>query len=308
MPLDAQADAFLKQVAAMEAPPISEQSPEEARAVGLLLGSLSVPEEVAAVEDRDIPGPTGDITVRVYRPPLETAVSDGPLPTLVWYHGGGVVVGDLDTTDGVCRALCRRSGLGVISVGYRLAPEDPYPAALDDAVAACDYVRHNAAEFDAVPDRLAVGGDSAGGNLAAVVANHRRSEVAFQLLVYPVTDMKHETESFSSNAEGYFLTVEHALWFENHYRAGADPTDPRISPAYESDLSGVAPAFVMTAEFDPLRDEGEAYAAKLKDAGVPVALTRYDGTIHAFIQMSSIFDVTRKALDDAASALTDALT
>ena len=304
MALDPQAKALLDGMAAIEAPPVSEQTPEQARLAGAMLGQLATPEDVGSIEDRTIDGPHGQLALRIYRP--EGAAGGGP--ALVWFHGGGFVIGDLDTTDGVCRSLCRRAELAVVSVGYGLAPEHPYPDPVDDAMAGFDWVRANAEELGVDSDRLAVGGDSAGANLAIVTANARRGDVAFQLLVYPVTDLTRTSQSYRDNAEGYLLTAEAMAWFEHHYVQGSvDERDPRVSPLFEEDLSGVAPAFLMTAEFDPLRDEGEAYGQRLADAGVPVHVKRYDGLIHGFIQMSAVIDATGPALDDAAAALRDGL-
>ncbi len=304
MALDPQVKALLDGMAEAEAPPIWEQTPDQARAAGALLGQLSVPEEVASVEDGHLPGPAGDVPIRIYR--AERDRTDAPV--LVWFHGGGFVIGDLDSTDGLCRALCRRAVVTVVSVDYRLAPEHPYPAAPDDCMAAFDWVRDNVTELGVDGDRIAVGGDSAGGNLAALVANERRGQVAFQLLVYPVTDLTRTSPSYQENAEGYLLTAELMAWFEQQYTTGpAEKHDPRLSPLFVDDLTGVAPAFIMTAEYDPLRDEGESYAKKLIDAGVPVQVVRYDGMIHAFLQMSAIVEATNAALDDAAAALRDGL-
>lgn len=304
MALDPQAKALLDGMAEADAPPITDQTPDEARAAGAVLGQLSVPEEVGSVEDRTIPGPAGDIPVRIYRP----IGDDEAGPAMVWFHGGGFVIGDLDTSDGLCRALCRRSGVGVVSVDYRLAPEHPFPAAPDDCVAAFDWVRANAGDLGFDGDRIAVGGDSAGANLATVTALARRGKAAFQLLVYPVCDFTFTSQSYQDNGEGYLLTAEAMAWFEQHYTRGAvDKHDPRVSPLFEDDLSGSAPAFIMTAEFDPLRDEGESYGKRLVDAGVPVQVKRYDGMVHAFLQMTAVLDAAGPALDEAATALADGL-
>ena len=305
MALDQQVKALLDGLAEVEAPPISEQSPEDARIAGAVLGQLSVPEEVGSVEDRVIPGPGGDLVLRIYRPEAD---GSSPLPAMVWFHGGGFVIGSLETTDGMCRALCRRSGVAIVSVDYRLAPEHPYPAAPDDCLVAFDWVRQHAPELGFDGDRLAVGGDSAGGNLATVTALARRGKVAFQLLVYPVTDLTMTSESHQVNGEGYLLTADTMRWFGQHYTTGAaEKHDPRVSPLFEQDLVGSAPAFIMTAEFDPLRDEGEAYGKRLVDAGVPVQVKRYDGMVHAFLQMSAVVDAAGAALDDAATALAEGL-
>ena len=306
MALDPQVQALLDGLADLDAPPIWEQSPDEARVAGAVLGQLSVPEEVGSVEDRTIPGPDGELALRIYRP---EPGDGGPVPVMVWFHGGGFVIGSLDTSDGMCRALCRRSGVALVSVDYRLAPEHPFPAGPDDCLAAFDWVRDHAADLGFDGDRVAVGGDSAGANLATVTALARRGKVAFQLLVYPVTDLTMTSESHQANGTGYLLTGETMQWFEQHYTTGAvEKHDPRVSPLFEDDLAGSAPAFVMTAEFDPLRDEGEAYGKRLVDAGVPVQIKRYDGMIHAFLQMSAVVDAAGAALDDAATALRDALT
>ena len=308
MALDPQAKALLDALAQTEGPPILESEPAEVREAMAALGAMSdaSAEEVREVVEQTIPGPGGGLRVRIYTPVLAT--EGAPQACLVWYHGGGWVIGDLDTTDGVCRALCGRSAATVISVDYRLAPEHPYPAALDDAEAAFDWVGDHADDLYIAPDRIAVGGDSAGGNLAALVAQSRRGQVAFQLLVYPATDLTNSHPSHEENAEGYLLTRDHMIWFAGHYLGDHDRTDPRVSPLHADDLSGVAPAFVLTAEFDPLRDEGEAYAARLADAGVEVASHRYDGMIHAFFQLNGVIDRADDALDEAAAALRRALT
>ncbi len=308
MALDPQAKALLDALAQMEGPPILESEPAEVREAMAALAAMSdaADEEVREVVEQTIPGPGGELRVRVYTPVLAT--EGAPQACLVWYHGGGWVIGDLDTTDGVCRALCGRAAATVISVDYRLAPEHPYPAALEDAEAAFDWVRDHVDDLYIAPDRIAVGGDSAGGNLAALVAQSRRGQVAFQLLVYPATDLTNSYPSHEENAEGYLLTRDHMIWFAQHYLGDHDRSDPRVSPLHADDLSGVAPAFVLTAEFDPLRDEGEAYAARLEDAGVEVTSRRYDGMIHGFFQLNGAIDRANDALDDAAAALTRALT
>lgn len=308
MALDPQAKALLDALAQLGGPPILQSEPAEVREAMAAMEAMSdaSDEEVREVVDRTIPGPGGDLPVRIYTPVLAT--EGAPQACLVWYHGGGWVIGDLDTTDGVCRALCGRAAATVISVDYRLAPEHPYPAALDDAEAAFDWVRDHAEDLYLAPDRIAVGGDSAGGNLAALVAQSRRGQVAFQLLIYPATDLTNSHPSHEENAEGYLLTRDHMVWFTQHYLGDQDRTDPRVSPLHAGDLSGVAPAFVLTAEFDPLRDEGEAYAARLEDAGVEVAARRYDGMIHAFFGLRGAIDRADEALDEAAAALTRALT
>ncbi len=266
--------------------------------------------EVGAVEDRDLEGPRGPLPVRIYRPE-----GDGPAPVLVWYHGGGWVIGDIDTADSTARRLCAEGEVVVVSVEYGLAPEQPYPAGPDDAWAALRWVADHAAEIGGDPERLAVGGDSAGGNLAALTALRARDEggpaLRHQLLVYPGTDLAMEHPSITENGEGYFLTKAAMLWFADQYlgpqREHGDPASPAISPLRVDDLSGVAPAQVLTAEFDPLRDEGDAYAARLAAAGVPVDHVPHPGLIHGFFSMGSISPDADKATTAAIDRLRAAL-
>ena len=246
------------------------------------------PEPVAEVRDQTIPGPGGDIPVRIYRPEAGTEA----LPTVAFFHGGGWVIGDLDTHDLTCRTLARDADAVVVSVDYRLAPEHPFPAAVDDAEAAARWVAEHAADPASGlggTAAVAVAGDSAGGNLAAVLAQLAKNEglqLVAQLLIYPAVDIDAavEYESRVANGQGYFLTSDDMHWFVTNYLPeGAGPdvlADPRLSPLRSPDLSGLAPAVVLTAEYDPLRDEGEAYAAALEAAGVEVHLHRFDGLIH----------------------------
>jgi acetyl esterase len=258
---------------------------------------------VAQVEDRRIPGPAGEIPVRLYRPR-----ASGELPLLVFLHGGGFVVCDLDTHDPLCRLLANAADCAVLSVDYRLAPEAKFPAAPEDCYAATCWAAENARLLGADPARIAVGGDSAGGNLAAVVAQLVRVRsgppLAHQLLIYPVTHHAFDTPSYRENAEGYFLTREMMQWFWNHYLESPEQgRDPLASPLVAEDLSGVAPATVITAEFDPLRDEGEAYAERLRAARIPVELQRYDGMFHGFFAMTEMLDTAKEALDLTAARL-----
>ena len=232
--------------------------------------------EIASVEDREIAG----VPVRIYRP----SAADG-LPVLLYFHGGGWVIGDLDSHDGVSRDLASQAGILVIAVDYRLAPEHKFPAAVDDSLAVTQWVLDHAAEVGGDPSRVAVGGDSAGGNLAAILAHELRGRLAFQLLVYPATDMTMSFPSITDNGEGYLLTKASMDWFTGHYLdgTGADRRELRLSPLNNTDWTGLPPALVITAEFDPLRDEGEAYAAKLQAAGVPTTLHRYDGQMHVLL-------------------------
>lgn len=283
--------------------------PAEARelfaGVALLDGE---PDPVAAVEDRTVPGPDGPIPVRTYRPE-----GDGPFPVLVFFHGGGWVIGDIDTHDNVCRRLANGAGCAVVSVGYRLAPEHPAPAAGEDCWAALRWVAEHADDLDVDPTRIAVGGDSAGGNLSAVVAQRAAAEggprLSLQLLIYPGVDLRMGHASIAENGEGYFLTEDTMRWFCAQYLSGgADVEDPTISPLLAADdaLRDVAPAYVITAGYDPLRDEGQAYAKRLEAAGTAVTHVCYDDMIHGFIQMSTATPRTVEATGAAAAALRDA--
>jgi acetyl esterase len=304
MALDPQARAILDQMAEMGGPPIDELSAAEARRASEALAAMQgVGEPVAIVEDRTLPGPGGDIPIRIYTP-----AGKGPLPLLVYFHGGGWVIGKIETSDALCRALTNAAGCIVISVDYRLAPEHPFPAAVDDAYHATLWIAANAAGFGGDPSRIAVGGDSAGGNLAAVVAQIARERgkpaISFQLLIYPVTDAACDTPSYGENADGYFLTRSAMQWFWNHYtRSNDDRTHPHASPLRADNFAGLPAALVITAEFDPLRDEGELYAERMRAAGVPVQLTRYEGMIHGFFAMGAMIDQGKIAMQQSAAAL-----
>ncbi|MEY2436911.1 MAG: acetyl esterase [Acidimicrobiaceae bacterium] len=306
MPLDPNLKTMLDSLADVGGPAMTEVSADEARAMYKLMSSIAgEPEDVDAVESRSVPGPDGDIPVRVYRP--AAAPLGDPRPILVWYHGGGWVIGDLDTADVTCRSLANATGAIVVSVDYRLAPEHRFPAAVDDCVAALEWVIAHGDELGGDPSRIAVGGDSAGGNLAAVVSLDARDKgiaLRHQLLVYPVTDATLSQPSMEENAEGYLLTKESMVWFVDHYLgAQGDPKDPRLSPLHADELAGVAPATVFTAEFDPLRDEGEAYAERLREADVPVELTRFDGMVHSFFALGVVTPVAGEAMALAAQRL-----
>src|SRR5262245_48129262 len=283
MALHPQCKAFLDMLAAAGGPGINELPIDEARQVPYRMIELGGPEEpVAQVDARPLPGSV-PIPVRVYRP---SAAQD--LPALVYFHGGGFVICNLDTHDRLCRMLANASGCVVVSVDYRLAPEHKFPAAAEDAYSATRYVAEHASEFGIDPSRIAVGGDSAGANLATVVALMARDRggpvLKFQLLIYPVVNfVAHETESEREYAQGYFLEIELMDWFKEQYFATEDDChSPYASPLKASDLRGLPPALVITGECDPLRDQGEAYAEKLGSAGVAVALKRYEGMIHPF--------------------------
>ncbi len=310
MALDPQVKTVLDQMASLNGPPIQELGVTEARA---LLESLAAiggpPAEVASVEDRTFSGPAGDVPVRIYRPTDDA----GPQPVLVWFHGGGWVLGSIEGSDLTCRNLAAQSGVVIVSVGYRLAPEHPYPSGLDDCYAALVWVTATAGDLGVDPDRVAVGGDSAGGNLAAVVALAARDRggpaVRFQLLVYPVTDALMSHPSVRDNGQGYMLTDDSMKWFiELYLGERGDPKDPLVSPVYADDLSGLPPALVITAEYDPLRDEGEAYGTRLQQDRVAAKVSRYDGMIHGFFSMGAIVDAARRATAEAADALRGALT
>jgi acetyl esterase len=241
--------------------------------------------------------------VRIYIP-----AGCGPFPVLVWFHGGGWVVGDLETADGTARRLTAQAGCVVVSVDYRLAPEARFPAAPEDCYAAAQWVAGNAESINADPGRIAVGGDSSGGNLAAVVSLMARDRggpsLAFQLLVYPVTARDFDTGSYQQNGEGFALTTDAMKWYWDLYlRDDADASDQHAAPLLAKDLSGLPPALVITAEFDPLRDEGEAYARRLQAAGVTATQSRYDGMIHGFFGMPAFLDQGRRAVAEASAAL-----
>jgi len=306
MGLDPQARAVLEQMAAAGGPALNELSVEEARAGSAALTAMQgAPEAVAGVEDRTLAGPGGALPVRIYTP-----FGRGPFPVLMYFHGGGWVIGDIASSDGLCRALANAAGCIVISVDYRLAPEHPFPAAADDAYRATLWAAENASAFGGDASRIAVCGDSAGGNLAAVVALMARDRGApalrFQLLVYPVTDAACDTPSYRENADGYFLTRDAMRWFWGHYVPNeADRGNPYASPLRAADLALLPPALVITAEFDPLRDEGERYAERLRAAGNPVELARYEGMIHGFFAMGGAIDRGNEAVRQSAAALRD---
>ena len=286
---------------------LSDNSVEEARAmIGLLTLVDGEPEPVAQVRDLTVPGPAGDIPVRLYRPDD----GDAALPLLIWYHGGGWVIGDLESADPTVRKLANRGGFLVLSVNYRLAPEHRYPAAVEDCWAVLEWVSAHGGELGADPTRLAVGGDSAGGNLAAVIAVKARDAglaVRHQLLIYPATDATASQPSIEENGEGYLLTRKGMAWFGDHYAAGADLRDPQLSPLFTADLRGVAPATVYTAEYDPLRDEGNLYAQHLAEAGVETEQHCYPGMIHGFFSMATMTPVTNQAIAASAARLAAAL-
>ena len=288
MPLHPQAKVIADLLASFGAPPLSSMSPDEAR---VAYAAMNVPSSEAVHEIRDVDA--GGVPARLYRPS-----ADSGLGLLVFFHGGGWVIGNLDSHDGVCRSLANRSGHAVLSIDYRLAPEHKFPAALDDCLTATRWAHDNAASLGVDASRIAVGGDSAGGNLAAAVAQARPVPLRLQVLIYPATDARMSMPSIEENKDGPLLTKDTMEWFFRQYIDGsADASDPRVSPmlADDSTLAGVAPALVVTAEFDPLRDEGEAYGRRLAGLGVPATVVRMYGQFHGFFNML-------EALDDAHAA------
>ncbi len=307
MPVDPTTARWLEALVALKAPKLSDLPIEHARAAFEKMCRLNglAPVEVADIADRTIPGPGGDLPIRIYTPE-----GTGPFGVLVYFPGGGFVVGSPDSVHGPCTAWAQQAGIVVVSVNYRKGPEHPFPAAVDDAIAAVAWVGEHAAEFGADPARLAVAGDSAGGNLSAVAALTARDgsgpPIAAQVLIYPATDISRPYPSLRENAEGYFLDVDLLRWFGANY--GAEPTDWRASPMLVDDLAGLAPALVVTAEYDPLRDQGEAYARRLADAGVAVTARRYDGEIHGFVaNLAAVTGQGRQAVADIGAYLAAAL-
>ncbi len=311
MGLDPQAAESLAQRAGTPRP--HEVSPAEARALQAAAPRVAGP-EVARVEDRLVPGPHGDVPVRVYVPAGggavegELAAGGGAvLPVTMWFHGGGWVVGNIETNDATCRALANASGSIVASVGYRLSPEHPFPIPLDDCYAATVWAQENAGELGGDGSRLAVAGASAGGNLAAAVALLARDRggprLAHQSLIYPVTSRDFGRASYRENGAGYGLDLETMAYFWDCYARGDDAGSGYAVPSVAGDLSGLPPAYVLTAEFDPLRDEGEEYGELLRSAGVPARVTRYEGMIHGFFNAGAPFDQTWTAIAEAGSEL-----
>ena len=303
MPVHPEAQQLLDALREAGLPPFESMTVPQAReATKGFLDLQGEPEEIA-VDNRTVPGPAGDIPVRIYTPD-----GSGERPLIVYYHGGGWVIGELDTVDRPLRSLANRTGAVVVSVDYRLAPEHRYPAAFDDCYAATVWAAEHAAELGADPARVVVAGDSAGGNLAAAVALAARDRggppLAGQLLIYPVTDFDFGTQSYADNGEGLLLQRATMQWFWAHYLGAQDlGKDPYLAPLRADSLGGLPPAFVMSSEFDPLRDEGEAYAARLRDAGVEVPARRYEGMLHGFLWTLGATPSGAVALDDLAQAL-----
>jgi acetyl esterase len=256
--------------------------------------------ELGSVADRTIPGPAGDIPIRVYTP-----LGDGPFPILVFFHGGGFTIGSLDSHDPVARRLCAEAEAVVVSVDYRLAPEHPFPAAVEDSSAALQWVADHGTELGGDPNRIAVCGDSAGGNLSTVVAILARDaggpSICFQALIYPTTDARADYPSVQENGDSLFLSADTMQWFYEHYRS--DKLDWRASPILAEDLSNLPPALIITAEYDTLRDEGEAYGEALREAGNTVTVRRYEGMTHVFVQLAGLLPEGREAITEVATAL-----
>lgn len=310
MPLHPQVEGLLNQIAAAGGKPTNQMKPDEVRAIfdGLFASLPPSQTKLAGVADRNVPSPAGPIKVRLYTPPGE-----GPFPVLVFFHGGGFVLGDLESHDSVCRELSGGADVIVVGTDYRLSPEHRFPAAADDCIAVTRWVLNNAAQIKGDAKRVAVGGDSAGGNLAAVVSQQMRDQdrtkLAAQLLIYPVTRFDGvATKSMVDNAAGYLLQRDDIEWFRSHYLGpNADGKDVRISPILAKDLTGLPPALVQTCEFDPLRDEGEEYGQALKAAGVPTVISRYDGSIHSAFSFYTIMEPGRRMVDEAIRWLKEAL-
>ncbi len=311
MPLDLQIETVVNLVKQANAPEFWQLTPDQAREQYLLrVNKLKAREPIHRSVDRRIPGPGSELPIRIYTP--REPKPGEKLPVLVWYHGGGFVIGDLETHDSACRLLANQADCLVVAVDYRLAPEYKFPAAVEDCQAALRWVAQHAAELGGDPQRIAVGGDSAGGNLATVVAILARDagypKLAFQLLIYPCTAPEPELPSHHKFAQGYVLTRNTVTWFYKQYlRSRADTRDFRFGPLIAEDLSNLPPALVMTAGYDPLRDEGVDYAKKLIEAGNRVTLMNYEGAIHGFYLMGGAVDLAKHAVAESARLLREAL-
>ncbi|MEA1952264.1 MAG: alpha/beta hydrolase [Planctomycetota bacterium] len=315
MPLDPQVKAYLDELARQDIIPLAEMSIEEIRqGTRDESATLGAAETVQRIEDRMLPGIATDgesdveIPIRIYTPVIAEPTDAGMLGAFVFYHGGGWVTGDIPTHEAICCRLANAAACVVVSVGYRCAPESKYPAAVNDALAATWWVHEHAAVIGVDPERIAVGGDSAGGNLAAAVALMLRDrnlfKPALQVLIYPVIDYSFDRPSYKENRNEYSLTLDKMRWFWDCYLARPeDGSRPYASPIRAESLSGLAPALVQTAEYDPLRDEGEDYARQLREAGVPVKLTRYDGMIHGFFRRGIMIDKANLAVREVVDAL-----
>ncbi|MEY2415312.1 MAG: acetyl esterase [Ilumatobacteraceae bacterium] len=307
MPIDPQVESLLSEMAALGGPPIQEMSVTEARTVAEgMIAMAGDPIEVAAVDNITIPVDGAEIGARVYTPE-----GDGPHPVVMFFHGGGWVICSLDTHDNLARAICRDAEALVVSVDYRMAPEHRFPTAAHDCFAATKWVAENAASLGGDAGRLAVCGDSAGGNLSAVVSQMARDAggpaIAYAALIYPAVDMTRKGGSLDENASGYFLETESMEWFMNHYLTEAEKADVMASPLLHTNLAGLPDTFIATCEYDPLRDEGEAYGDALRANGVHVENKRYEGLIHGVANMTGVLDGGRQLVSDIAAHLRSAL-
>lgn len=310
MPLDPLVKAFLDRAAAIPRPKAWDVPPAVTRQsfAGMMQVTSLKDVAIGRIENFNIPGPGGDIRVRSYAP----VAAAGPLATLIYFHGGGFVAGSLESHDGLCRLFAAEGGFRVIAVDYRLAPEHPYPAAVDDAWAAVQWIEKNAADIGVDAGRIAVGGDSAGGTLAAIVTQLAREKgglkIAYQLLMFPNTQMGGETSSLNEFAVGYFLERRAIEYFNSLYLPpGTDTSQPNVSPLRARDFSGLPPAYVMLGGYDPLHDEGLAYAEKLRAAGVKVTIADYADMVHCFIYLQTVLPQAHDAVAKAAKAVKDAL-
>jgi acetyl esterase len=309
--LDPQAKTLLDLIASRNMPAVHTQDPVTARAQYRERRFFTQPEasQVDTVRELSADGPHGPIPLRLYRP---LPASAGALPVLVYFHGGGWVIGDLDTHDVLCRDLALKSGCTVVSVDYRLAPEFAFPVPVDDCLAATRWVQQHATDLNVDPTRIAVGGDSAGGKLAAVIAiaarNAKDLPISFQLLIYPATDQRFNTKSYQVNGQGYLLTSDSMTYFRGHYITDTKHyLDWRASPLLADDLSALPPALVLVAGYDPLRDEGVAYAQRLSEAGNKATLVSFERQIHGFITMGRVINEANEAVEVCAAALKRAL-
>jgi acetyl esterase len=306
--LHPQCRALLDLIDKRGVPALHTLSPADARAAYRERRFFTQPEPPAVAEVRDLQAPTpqGPLPLRLYRPTVQANAM--PLPVLIYYHGGGWVIGDLDTHDTLCRELANQAGCAVVAVDYRMGPEHRFPAAVDDALAALQWVRASSTTLGLDAKRIAVGGDSAGGNLAAVVALHDKASaalpLALQLLIYPATDMSRTAASHVTNGQGYLLTKDTIDYFVGHYIDDASHHDDwRASPLRHTNLAGAAPALVLTAGYDPLRDEGLAYAQALTEAGVRTTHICFERQIHGFILMGKVLDEANTAVMVCAAEL-----
>jgi acetyl esterase len=310
MALDPQVEIILGLAKKANLPEVWQLTPDQGREQYLArVNKLKFSEAILRTEDRRIAGPGSDIGLRIYTP--RELKAGEKLPVLIWFHGGGFVIGSLETHDSVCRMLANRADCLVVAVDYRLAPEHKFPAAVEDCHVALNWVATHAVELGGDTNCIAVGGDSAGGNLAAVMAILARDaahpKLAFQLLIYPCTAPEPETASHHKFREGYILSRNSITWFYRQYlRTGKDVNDFRFAPLIHDDLSGLPPALIIVAGYDPLRDEGIEYTKKLIEAGNRVRLANYEGMVHGFFLMGGAVDAARRAVAESAQALREA--